>query len=97
MASWNEDPDDLAAAFFARQSERERAKTILPIDDWNSIVVEVAERRRIAAATTGGRRCHANHDYDHDDDHDDDHGGDEDDVDDDDDDRVRHLSVRFCH
>ena len=37
----NEDPDDLAAAFFARQSAREEARANLPIDDWSRAILEV--------------------------------------------------------
>jgi hypothetical protein len=85
----DEDTDDLAAAFFARQSEKERAKTILPIDDWNSIIVEIVHGRRMKDPS-GVRRYDDDDDDDDDDDHDDnpdnddDHGGDEDGVDDDD-------------
>ena len=33
-----EDPDDLAAAFFAQQAAKEKAQTTLPIDDWAYVV-----------------------------------------------------------
>lgn len=41
----DEDPDDLAAAFFAAQAAKEKAKATLPTDDWIRVV---------AAAGVGG-------------------------------------------
>jgi hypothetical protein len=89
----DEDPEDLAAAFFARQSEKERAKTILPIDDWKSVIVKVVDGRRMKAPS-GARRYDDDDDDDHDDDadNDDDHDGDEDDVNDDDGVSIYHTS-----
>jgi hypothetical protein len=37
----DDDPNDLAAAFFASQSAREEARATLPIDDWTRAIVEV--------------------------------------------------------
>ena len=33
-----EDPDDLAAAFFAQQAAKEKAQSTLPIEDWTYVV-----------------------------------------------------------
>ncbi|EJK55410.1 hypothetical protein THAOC_24861 [Thalassiosira oceanica] len=37
-ATMNEDPDDLAAAFFRREAEKERLKNTLPVMDWVNII-----------------------------------------------------------
>jgi len=34
----NEDPDDLAAAFFKREAEKERLQSTLPVTDWIHII-----------------------------------------------------------
>ena len=36
-AACNYDPDDLAAAFFARQAKKEEVEMSLPIEDWASL------------------------------------------------------------
>mmetsp|Transcript_20424 Transcript_20424/g.43802 ORF Transcript_20424/g.43802 Transcript_20424/m.43802 type:complete len:168 (-) Transcript_20424:286-789(-) len=40
----DDDPDDLAAAFFAQQAAKEKAKATLPTDDWIR-VVEAAKKK----------------------------------------------------
>ena len=34
----NEDPDDLAAAFFRQEAEKERLRSTLPVTDWVQII-----------------------------------------------------------
>lgn len=34
----DDDPDDLAAAFFAQEAAKEKAKAALPTDDWISVI-----------------------------------------------------------
>ena len=41
----DDDPNDLAAAFFASQSAREEARATLPIDDWTRAIADVVEAR----------------------------------------------------
>jgi hypothetical protein len=37
-----DDPEDLAAAFFAEQAAKEKARITLPIDDWTRAIIDVA-------------------------------------------------------
>ena len=71
----DEDPDELAAAFFARQSEKERAKTILPIDDWTRVIIEIVDGRRRKISPSARNDDHYDDDHDDDDNDDDDHDG----------------------
>ncbi len=53
----DEDPDDLAAAFFARQSAREEARATLPIDNWTRVIAEaVGGASALDDATAAGVR-----------------------------------------
>ena len=53
-----EDPDDLAAAFFAQQAAKEKAQTTLPIDDWAYVVNAALQKSkgtsRSSAENSGG-------------------------------------------
>ena len=48
----DDDPNDLAAAFFASQSAREEARATLPIDDWTRAIAEVVGG--VVGATAAG-------------------------------------------
>ena len=48
-----DDPDDLAAAFFAQQAAKEKAKTTLPTDDWIR-VIEATTKQSASAAPDDG-------------------------------------------
>ena len=53
-----EDPDDLAAAFFAQQAAKEKAQSTLPIDDWTYVVNAALQKSKStsssSAENTGG-------------------------------------------
>lgn len=57
----DDDPDDLAAAFFAQEAAKEKAKATLPTDDWISVI---EANKSIggggAAGDCGGARKDAN-------------------------------------
>ena len=42
-----DDPEDLAAAFFAEQAAKEKARITLPIDDWTRAIIDVAAGREV--------------------------------------------------
>ena len=41
----DDDPDDLAAAFFAQQAAKEKAKATLPTEDWIRVIDVVKSRK----------------------------------------------------
>lgn len=50
----DDDPDDLATAFFAQQAAKERKKVTLPTDDW----VRVIEANNSKLGGKNGSTCH---------------------------------------
>jgi hypothetical protein len=40
-----DDPEELAAAFFAEQAAKEKARITLPIDDWTRAIIAVAREK----------------------------------------------------
>ena len=48
----DEDPDDLAALFFANQAAKEKQKATLPTDDWVKVVEAVLKKRKLRGSNT---------------------------------------------
>ena len=42
-----DDPEELAAAFFAEQAAKEKARIALPIEDWTRAIISVAAGREV--------------------------------------------------
>ena len=52
----DDDPDDLAAVFFAQQAQKEKAKVTLPTEDW----IRVIEAKQQHTSTAGSEAVIAN-------------------------------------
>jgi len=50
----DEDPDNLAALFFANQAAKEKQKATLPTDDWVKVIDAVLKKRKLRGNTTEG-------------------------------------------
>jgi hypothetical protein len=48
-----DDPDDLAAKFFARQVKKQQQQNKLPIDDWAACIVKNCKHRSTISVTSG--------------------------------------------
>ena len=48
----DEDPDNLAASFFANQAAKEKQKATLPTDDWVKVVEAVLKKRKLKGKST---------------------------------------------
>jgi len=48
----DEDPDNLAALFFANQAAKEKQKATLPTDDWVKVVEAVMKKRKLRGSNT---------------------------------------------
>mmetsp|Transcript_1471 Transcript_1471/g.2514 ORF Transcript_1471/g.2514 Transcript_1471/m.2514 type:complete len:168 (+) Transcript_1471:195-698(+) len=46
----DDDPDDLAAAFFAAQASKEKAKATLPTDDWSRVIDNIEANKQSASS-----------------------------------------------
>ena len=49
-----EDPDDLAAAFFAQHAAKEKAQSTLPIDDWTYVVNAALQKSKGTSSSSAG-------------------------------------------